>query len=475
MIIGRKIEQKRLIEAYESDYSEFVVVYGRRRVGKTFLIRETFDYHFTFQHAGVANQGKREQLAAFVDSLSDYGYHTKKTPTNWLDAFSLLKDLIRQSTDKKKVIFIDEMPWMDTAKSGFVSALEFFWNSWASARKDILLIVCGSVTSWIIKKVFRNHGGLHNRVTQRIHLKPFTLAECEEYAKNQHLAMSRYQIALGFMVMGGIPFYWSQMKRSLSLDQNIDRMFFDEESELYHEYNELFDSLFKYPEPYKKIVSALGKKRLGMTREELIQLTKLSDNGKLTSLLEDLESCGFIRKYQSFMKKKNSIFQLTDNYTLFYYKFIEGNARHESNFWSLSVNTPLRNAWQGLAFEQLCFSHLQHIKNALGISGVATSTYSWHGKGGNNHDGAQIDMLIERADNVINLCEMKFASHPYSLTSKDVSNINNKVASFISATQVRSAVHVTMVTTYGLEHNEYSGEIQSEVTLDDLFHNLTIQ
>ena len=469
MLIGRKIEQQRLIEAYDSVYSEFVAVYGRRRVGKTFLIRETFNYKFTFQHAGVANQGFKEQLGAFADSLADSGFKPKKKPSNWLEAFAFLKELISQSGDKKKVIFIDEMPWMDTPRSGFVPALEHFWNGWASARKDILLIVCGSTTSWIIKKVFRNHGGLHNRVTTRIHLKPFTLGECEQYAKSQHLVLSRYQIAIGYMVMGGIPYYWSQMKRSLSLDQNIDRMFFDEESEMYYEYRDLFDSLFKNPEPYKKVVSTLGKRRCGMTREDLIAHAKLSDNGKLTEILEDLQSCGFIRKYQSYKQKQNAVFQLIDNYTLFYYQFIEDKAAHESNYWSLTVNTPRRNAWQGLAFEALCFAHLPQVKKALGISGVASSTYSWRSKGEAPIKGAQIDMIIDRSDNLINICEIKFASGEYSLTKNDMVSINNKVAAFINDNHVKNAVHVTMITTYGLEHNEYWGEIQSEVILDDLF------
>ena len=469
MLIGRKKELQRLIEAYESDYSEFVAVYGRRRVGKTFLIRETFSYQFTFQHAGVANRGLRDQLDAFVDSLSDCGYKTKSRPSSWIEAFSMLKEHIRLSAAKKKVIFIDEIPWMDTPRSGFVSALEHFWNSWASARKDILLIVCGSATSWIIKKVFRNHGGLHNRVTTRIHLSPFTLNECEQYVKSRHLVMSRYQIALGYMIMGGIPFYWSQLKRSLSLDQNMDRLFFDEESELYYEYRELYDSLFKNPEPYKKVVAALGKKRSGLTREKIISLTGLDDNGKLSEMLEDLQSCGFIRKQQCYGRKKGAIYQLTDNYTLFYYQFIEGKRVTDSNYWTHSVNTPMRNTWQGLAFEQLCFAHLPQIKRALGITGVLTSAYSWDEKSNGTTPGSQIDMLIDRADNIINLCEMKFASKEYALTAKDISNINNKVASFVESGKVKKAIHVTMVTTYGLEHNEHWGEIQSEVNLEDLF------
>ncbi|MBR5029529.1 MAG: ATP-binding protein [Muribaculaceae bacterium] len=469
MIIGRKKEQQRLIEAYESDYSEFVAVYGRRRVGKTFLIRETFNYHFTFQHAGVANGSMREQLSAFADSLADCGYAKRSLPSDWISAFSALKEIIQNSDDKKKVIFIDEMPWMDTARSGFVSALEHFWNSWASARRDILLIICGSATSWIIKKVFHNHGGLHNRVTYRIHLLPFTLIECEQYAQSRGLVLSRYQIALGYMIMGGIPFYWSQMKRSLSLDQNIDRMFFDEESELYFEYHELFDSLFKSPEPYKKVVSCLGRKRLGMTRDEIIKAAKFVDNGKVTEVLDNLQSCGFVRKYQAFGKKNKALYQLTDSYTLFYFKFIQNNINHESRFWSFSVNTPLRNSWQGLAFEQLCFAHLPQIKKSLGIDGVVTNTCSWQGKNDDGSLGAQIDMLIVRADNVINLCEMKFASSEYTLAAKDIASLNNKVSLFRENSNKKSAVHVTMITTFGLVHNAYWGDIQSEVMLDDLF------
>lgn len=469
MLIGRKIEQQRLIEAYESEYSEFVAVYGRRRVGKTFLIRESFSYQFNFQHAGVANGSMRDQLEAFFDSLSDCGFKAKKRPTSWIEAFAMLKEHIRSSHEKKKVIFIDEIPWMDTPRSGFVSALEHFWNSWASARKDILLIVCGSATSWIIKKVFRNHGGLHNRVTVRIHLDPFTLEECEQYAQSRHLVLSRYQIALGYMIMGGIPFYWSQLKRNLSLDQNIDRLFFDKDSELYYEYRELYDSLFKNPDSYKKVVSALGHRRGGMTREDVIGVTGLDDNGKLSEVLDDLQSCGFIRKYQAFGRKNSAFFQLADNYTLFYFQFIAGKSGHDNKYWSLSVNSPVRNAWQGLAFEQLCFAHISQIKRTLGITGVLTSAYSWRKKGDGVTSGAQIDMLIDRADNIINLCEMKFASKEYALTAKDISSINNKVASFVETNKVKKAVHVTMVTTYGLEHNEYWGEIQSEVTLDDLF------
>ena len=330
MIIGRKRELAQLRNAYESEYSEFVAVYGRRRVGKTFLVREAFDYNFTFQHAGLAKSNMRKQLIAWKSSLADAGHKVGAAPKSWIEAFDMLKDLIRNSSESKKVIFIDEMPWMDTKRSEFIPALEYFWNGWASGRKDVLLIICGSATSWIINKVIKNYGGLHNRVTHKVHLKQFSLNECQQYADNLKLGMTQRQILECYMIMGGVPFYWSFLNRRLGLAQNIDSIFFDEDAALKGEFDELYSSLFREPETYIIIVTTLGMKKAGMTREELAREGNLQENGKLTRALEDLEYCGFIRKYQQFGKKvKGTIFQLTDFYTLFYFKYIQNNLREK--------------------------------------------------------------------------------------------------------------------------------------------------
>ena len=225
MIIGREKEIERLTEAYESDMPQFVAVYGRRRVGKTFLIRETFKGKLLFQHSGLANSDKKQQLQAWVDSLKDAGVKITDFPKSWIDAFSLLKRLINNSKKKKKVIFIDELPWIDTQHSGFLSALEYFWNAWASARNDVMLIVCGSATSWIINKLIRNHGGLHNRVTMRIKLSPFSLHECALFSDSNHLNLTQRQILEHYMVLGGIPFYWSFLEKGRSAAQNINALF----------------------------------------------------------------------------------------------------------------------------------------------------------------------------------------------------------------------------------------------------------
>lgn len=471
MIIGRKAEREDLLKAYASEYSEFVAVTGRRRVGKTFLVRETFNYKFAFQHSGLANQNTRAQLREFRQSLIRCGMNQCRVPVDWSDAFFLLTQLLDQQKAGKKVVFIDELPWMDAPRSNFVSAIEHFWNGYASARKDILLIICGSATSWMINNVFKDHGGLHNRVTYRIHLAPFTLNECEQYARSRHLGMNRYGILECYMVMGGIPFYWSLLERGKSVAQNIDALFFSPSGKLHHEYDELYKSLFKNPKPYIKVVETLGTKRMGMTRDELVHENGVSSNGSLTKVLEDLEACGFIRKYScQGIKHITAIYQLMDNYTLFYYKFLHDRSGVDENFWSTNINTPVRNTWEGLAFERVCFEHIQQIKQALGIAGVSTQVYSWRVKDDPVHgDGAQIDMVIDRADQIVNLCEMKFSTTEYAIEKSDDESLRHKAGRFRESQRGHKAVHTILITPFGIKPNMYQYSVQNVVTAEDLF------
>ena len=470
MIIGRKEEQQILHSAAQSENSEFVAVYGRRRVGKTYLIRETFGYKFTFQHTGLAKGNTKEQLFSFAISLRDAGYDDCPIPKSWLEAFSLLSTYLKNSTDEKKIVFLDELPWMDTPRSNFISAFEHFWNGWASARKDIVLIICGSATSWIINKVINDHGGLHNRVTKQIALQPFTLKECEMFAQSKGLEMSRYQLAECYMVFGGIPYYWSLLEKGLSLAQNIDKIIFAKNGKLSNEFNQLYASLFKSPEQYIDIVTALGKKKAGMTREEIIVAIDKYSNGALSKVLDELEYCGFIRKYNGFDKKsKQAIYQLIDNYTLFYFKFIQQNENNDEHFWSASIDSAMHRAWSGLAFERLCMAHTQQIKAALGIAGVLSNIYSWRKEADETSDGAQIDLLIDRKDQVINLCEMKYSLSEYIIDAEYEQKLRNKKSVFIDTTNTRKAVHLTMVTTFGIKANAHSGIVQNEITLEDLF------
>lgn len=474
MIIGRKREKQELLAAAQDEYSRFVAVYGRRRVGKTFLIRETFNYKFTFEHTGLAHGKLRDQLMAFKESLQKASKLKFKQFKNWYEAFFALEGWLDSLPQGKKMIFLDELPWMDTPRSNFISGLEHFWNSWASARKDILLIVCGSATSWIVSKLINNRGGLHNRLTQKIMLKPFTLAEVEEYANVANLGLSQPQLLEGYMIMGGIPYYWSLLNRRLSLAQNIDELFFDAHGGgLTLEYNQLYASLFNNPEPYMQLVTAMATKSKGLTRDEISTKLKIKSGGELTRYLNELEWCGFIRKYHCIGKQsKDALYQLVDNFTIFYFQYMKDNRHNDIRFWTNNLGSPRYNTWSGLAFERLCLHHVQQIKAALGITGVASNVYTWHTADipERGVERSQIDMLIDRNDGVINLCEMKFSGQEYAITGEEEHNLRRRRGNFQLVTRTKKAVHITLITPYGLKHNTHSYIAQNEVTMSDLFN-----
>ena len=471
MFVDRENEIRLLREAAESGEPQFIAVYGRRRVGKTSLIQEAFGNSFTFQHSGVANGSKREQIFAFCSSLRDSGLGGFDEPSTWFEAFELLKEVVQTSRNSTKVLFLDELSWMDTPKSDLMRALEWFWNAWASARRDVVLIVCASATSWMLDNVVHNKGGLYNRLNRQIHVQPFALRECETLVKANGMEMNRHQILECYMALGGIPHYWNLMRRSLSLSQNIDELFFASDAPLAHEYDYLFSSLFKHPQDYIRIIEALCGRKAGMTREEIATALSTVSSGTLTKHLKELESCGFIRKYRAYGKKnRDSLYQLIDNFTLFHRKFLQ-DTDYDEHYWSHMLNTPARNAWCGLAFERVCLEHVPQIKKALGISGVLANINSWACK--RNDDlgisGSQIDLLIDRKDQVINICEMKFSTGEFAITKAADENLRNKIHDFQAITGSRSAIHPVLVTTYGLKHNSYSNAFLATVTAEDLF------
>jgi len=473
-VIGRKEEIRQLSEYAASDKAEFLVVYGRRRIGKTFLIKQFFDEKFTFYFSGAENATKKDQLFNFAAALHEYSGEKRPFPNDWKIAFLQLKEYLQTvKTKGRKVIFIDEMPWLDNAKSGFLSAFEYWWNTFASSKNDIFLIVCGSSTSWLIEKILQNKGGLHNRVTRQIALKPFNLNETEQFIKTKGLKLSRLQIAECYMIMGGIPYYLEQLQKQFSLEQNIDNLFFKKNGILRDEFSKIYNSLFKYPEKYKQIIEILSQRKRGLLREEIVTISKIPDGGGLTTILEELEQCGFITINNNYTTPHtNKLYQLTDFYSMFYIQFIKDKKITDKSFWTNLINTPSRNTWSGFTFEILCQSHIEQIRKKLGIGGVITYTYSWKSKQNkeeNNTDNVQIDLILERADNLINICEMKFSRSEYVITKEYDNKLQNKVWTFVEESKTDKAIHLTMITTKGLKHNTYWNNIQSEVTLDDLF------
>ena len=392
-----------------------------------------------------------------------------KIPTNWFKAFEQLILCLEKDKTPRKVIFMDELPWFDTPKSSFIPALEHFWNSWASAQKDILLIVCGSAASWMINKLINNKGGLHNRVTKRLKIAPFTLQECEQFLQSKNMVLDKYQIIQLYMVLGGIPFYWDDVDTGLSAAQNIEEICFSENGLLKTEFSNLFSSLFNHSDKHESIVNTLAQKAKGLTRAEIIAGTGIPNNGHISELLQELEESGFIRKYKPFGKKlQNSLYQLVDFYTLFYLKFIKDTDALDDNNWLSMIDNPKFRAWSGYAFEQVCLYHLPHIKKALGISGIYTSTSCWRSQ--TSEQGAQIDLVIDRRDQVINLCEMKFSIDAYTIDKKYATDLRNKIGTFKTETGTRKSVFLTLITTFGVKQNTHSlGLIQNNITMDALF------
>ena len=473
-IIGRKEEQQILQDCLDSNKPEFVAVYGRRRIGKTFLVKQFFKEKFDFYITGAYQATKKDQLLNFKMTLESYSGKKRKTPQTWLEAFFQLKDYLSSLGDGRKVVFIDELPWFDTPRSNFISAIELFWNQWASDQ-NLMLVVCGSATSWMVNRLLGDKGGLHNRVTRSIYLSPFTLGETEAFLSHNHIVFNRHQIVECYMMLGGTPYYLNMLQPKLSLAQNINKLFFEENAELKREFDFLFRSLFKDSKNYRKIVEQLSKRAKGMTRQELIDDCKIAENGNLTIVLDDLCNCDFIRRYTSYNKKQRDVvYQLTDLFSLFYLKYVRDANGMDETFWTDTIDSPSHRTWCGYAFEQVCLHHVRQIKRALGIDGVQCNVCSWSVPAkvdaeGRKQEGGQIDLVIDRRDQTINLCEMKFSLQPFEITSSYMQHLIARRELFRQATGTNKALHLTMVTTYGVVKNAQYGMIQSEVTMNDLF------
>jgi hypothetical protein len=467
-ILGRDEEMRELNGYQHSGRPEFLVVYGRRRVGKTFLIREYFQDDFIFSHTGLAKGGSDVQLAEFNKSLRRARGEAHRDAADWLEAFDCLREHIEQAPPGRKVLFIDELPWMDKQKSLLLPALEHFWNGWASGREDVFLIVCGSATSWVVSKLLRDKGGFYGRVTGRLFVKPFTLRDCEAYYREVGIVYSRYQMLESYMIFGGIPYYLSLMKPELGLAQNVDRLCFREGGTLRDEYELLYRSLFRNPERHMAVVEALAEKMAGLSRDEVLKRSKLSDGGGFTRILRELEQSGFIRRYLGYGKKKrDAIYQVTDPFTLFHLRFLKDSEAQIVPFWATFTDDGGHRAWTGYAFEQVALAHIDRIKRKLQIGGVLTRQYSWRST--NAKPGAQIDLVIERNDGVINLCEMKYCRDEFEIDAAYEKQLRRRVEIFRRETKTKSALHTTLVTTYGLVKNAYAAQVQSEVTMMDLF------
>lgn len=476
LLIGRKSEIEILNDALSTPQSELIAVYGRRRVGKTHLIHTVYSSQMVFELSGIKNATLAEQLENFSETLS-LRVHSDLSlaiPRSWLQAFRMLIHFLEHQpeTEQKQVIFFDEFPWFDTPKSKFLSAFDHFWNSWAARRNNIVVVICGSAASWMIQNIVRNKGGLHNRLTQRIRLMPFNLYETEQFLNSKHIHLDRYSILQLYMAIGGIPQYLNGIRPGDSVAQSIDRLYFTHDGWLSDEHRNLYAALFDNAEKHTCIIRVLAEKPSGLTRSEILAACNIPSGGGATKTIEELVESGFILEYIPFNKtSKDAIFKLSDEYSHFYYKFIEGSKAIGAGAWLSRASGASWLSWSGFAFENLCLKHVSQIKKSLGISGVYTEQSPWRYISKDpDEDGTQIDLLLDRKDNCINLVEIKFASDTFTIDKNYAAALRTKRRIFVEKTGTRKSVFFTLLTTFGAKKNEhYLGIIQNQVTMDALF------
>ncbi len=473
-IIGREEEKLLLDSIIANKKADLAAVYGRRRIGKTYLIRTYLKKHIALEYSGIHNVETAVQLGGYCRAVAQQLNNNIALPevTDWFAAFDLTARLLQKKMRRKKVVlFLDEFPWMQTPKSNFLAAFEQFWNTWASKQNNLAVILCGSAASWMIQNVVRNKGGLHNRITQKIALQPFTLHETELFLKSKNVQLNRYQITQLYMAFGGVPHYLEQAAPGLSAAQIIDKTCFTKNGFLYNEFTDLYKALFDSADRHFKVIRALAAKPMGLSRNEIIKVCKLQSGGSTTALLEELAASGFITPYIPVGKKsKDSIYKLTDEYSLFYLKFMEANRSGSKGTWVRLSDTPTWKSWSGLAFESICMKHIPAIKKVLGITGIYSETAIWKSRGNSSKGAAQIDLVISRRDNCINLCEIKFYENQFTIDKKYAASLQQKKYIFQQETKTRKHLFITLISSVGLQANEHSiGLIDQKITLDNLF------
>jgi len=470
-LVGRIQERRILDAAMESPEAELIAVYGRRRVGKTFLIRRHFADELCFELIGMYGAGFKVQLQHFVEALgkaTGTSVRSETQPASWFEAFGMLARAMERlpKRKRKRVVFIDELPWLASQRSGFMSAFEHFWNTWASRRSDLIVVVCGSAASWMVKHLLHARGGLHNRVTRHLRLEPFSLAETRAFLEARRVTLDRYQILELYMALGGIPHYLKEIERGESAAQCIDRVCFSKAGLLGREFSHVYASLFDEAERHELIVRSLAKRRDGLTRKELLSATATRSGGWTSEVLEELEASGFIMRTPQFGRdKKDAVYRLSDEYSLFHLYWIEKHRGRSEGAWLRIRGSPAWRAWSGYSFEGVCLKHADRLRAALGIAGVQTEESTWRHRSGDAGEGAQIDLVIDRKDRCINLCEMKFCEAEFAIDKAYARSLANKRETFRRLTGTSKSLFTTLVTTHGLAPTRHR-DVAVDVSID---------
>lgn len=474
-LVGRYKEREILYKALKIKESEFIAITGRRRIGKTYLIKQLYSDNIRFEIRGIQDADLKQQLENFKRQMIRYfgNKFLDQKWNNWFEAFTSLElelEFDRLFFEDKPVIFFDELPWIAGRKSGFVEALSHFWNNWA-VNQNVVVVICGSSASWMIQKIYRNRGSLYNRVSQKIILQPFSLKESEEYLRSRNITLNHYQLLQLYMVLGGVPYYLKAVEQELSASQTIQKICFEEQGILRYEFNHLYHALFDKADVHMEIVRTLNKFPKGLTRQELIKNSNLSDGGRLNKYIDDLLHSGFINTITQYNgKNKDKKFRLHDEYSRFYLKFIEGHNSFSSDYWQLQSVQQSFRSWSGFAFENLCIKHYDQIKQSLGLGVISASFCILDLKSNKDHPGIQVDMIIKRADHITHLCEIKFYSEPILVSTYLKEDLLKKKSVFQFTSKTKDQLFITLISPFGILDNENSlGLIDQSLSAKDLF------
>lgn len=475
LIIGRKAEQRDLDEWCHSAKPELICVYGRRRVGKTYLVQNAFEGQFAFFATGSDDRRNAVQLKAFHAALRRAGCAERTVPQDWFEAFNRLRlaleqpDVVRASCGRR-VVFLDEFPWLAAKRSDFLAAFSDFWNGWASCQSDLVVIICGSATSWIVKNILENTASMYNRVTRQLYVAPFDLHDVEEMTQSLRLGWSRDAVLQCYLVFGGLPYYLDMLDRRKSLSQNIDALCLGTNAPLRREVPLLMEASLGNAPLHRAILRELAQSKVGIRRMDLANRVEGGTTGSFKRALDDLEKCGYIRCYTNrYERRKPSVYQLVDPFLLFGFRFMVDRAPdgHGLVSWKDFERTPAYYAWRGNAFEIACVNHTRQIKHAIGISAVKTEDFPWSSS--TSEPGAQIDMVIERADGVTNLCEMKYTDGPFVADREFEEDMARRRRVFQIESATKNTVQSVLVCPQGLRPNTHSWDIAHVVDIDDLF------
>ncbi len=390
-----------------SSDAEFLAVTGRRRVGKTYLIDTFYGDRFCFSMTGIQNQGSHEQLVNFAVRLAQYdGTGEPRVPDTWQWAFVRLREYLETlKPTRKRVLFFDELPWIAASDRSFVQMLAHFWNDYLSKQPHFILVICGSATAWITQKILNDPGGMHNRVSRHLHVRPFTLGETRDYLEDRQVDLTETDLARTYMAIGGIPYYLNGFERADSFVTAIDRMCFSATGLLRREYGNLFAALFRNADTHEAIVSALAKYPGGLARTVLTKVTGLKSQSMIARALEELSASDFVTYSLAHGgKKRGARYRLVDEFSLFYHRFMTQNGQTpKQGQWASVATSPSYRSWAGVAFELLCQKHITALTHVLGISGLQLWSGPLFIEATEESDGAQIDLLLDRPDATVNL------------------------------------------------------------------------